>query len=212
MTNLIPDKLRPTTARINLFFGTLAALLLWSGCASTSGDSHTAKPGKSPDKEFATFRLHLEQNDVGMGIGKIQVFRADPVTVVVEKEPFLNEGEIAKARVIQSPLGGHLIQVEYNHRGKMALQLATAPHPGSRIAVWARWTEGRWLGAPVVQHGIEDGTFTFTPDCSFAEAERIVRGLNNMAIKLENQPKPKKIKAADKNKKPPLTEEEEMFK
>ena len=36
------------------------------------------------------------------------------------------------------------------------------------------------------------GAFSFIADCSREEAEHIVRGLNNVAIKLENQPKPPK--------------------
>jgi hypothetical protein len=41
----------------------------------------------------------------------------------------------------------------------------------------------------------------FTPDLSREEADRLVRGLNNVAIKLENQPKPKKAKETEADKK-----------
>ena len=217
MTKRFHCKLWAGTPRINPFFNTLRGscgavaaflLALTVGCKSTD----TAEKPAKPDKEASTLRLHMEENDVGLGVGKVEVFRSSPMKLTVQKTAFVDEGDIAKATLTDSPYGGHLIQIEYTRRGKMALQMATAPHPGRRVAVWSRGTEGRWLAAPVVQRGIDDGIFIFTPDCSRAEAERIVRGLNNVAIKLENQAKPKKPKADEKGKTPKPTEEQEMFK
>ena len=53
-------------------------------------------------------------------------------------------------------------------------------------------TEARWLAAPRISQRIKDGVLVFTPDATREEAERIVRGLNNVAIKLGNKPKPAK--------------------
>jgi len=217
MTKRFHCKLWADEARINPFFkslwtrrGVVAVFLLAFsvGCKTTDTKEKPAKP----DKEASTLRLHMEENDVGIGVGSVEVFRSQPTKMTVQKTAFVDEGEITKATVVDSQHGGHLIQIEYTRRGKMALQMATAPHPGRRVAVWSRWTEGRWLAAPVVQRGIDDGVFVFTPDCSRAEAERIVRGLNNVAIKLENQAKPKKPKTEGKDKKTKPTEEQEMFK
>ena len=44
----------------------------------------------------------------------------------------------------------------------------------------------------MIAQRIPDGYFTFTPDATRAEAQRIVRGLNNVAAKLGNAPKSKK--------------------
>lgn len=226
MTSRLRRKLWSPRAGINLFFilarvrwgGLLAGLLVLggvTGCQSTATaeKKDAANKPENEKKEVSTLRLHLEENDVGLGVGKVEVFRADPMKLIVQKTAFVDEGDIAKARVIESPYGGVLIQIEYIQRGRMALQMATAAHPGRRVAVWARWTSGRWLAAPVVQRGIEDGLFTFTPDCTREEAERIVRGLNNVAIKLKNQAKPPSKSAAKKNaKKAKSNEAEEMFK
>lgn len=227
MTSRLRRKLWSPRPGINLFFnqaqvrwgGLLAALFLLgglTGCQSTdtADKKDAANQPENEKKEVSTFRLHLEENDIGLGVGKVEVFRADPMKLIVQKTAFVDEGDIAKARVIESPYGGVLIQIEYVQRGRMALQMATAAHPGRRVAVWARWTSGRWLAAPVVQRGIEDGFFTFTPDCTREEAERIVRGLNNVAIKLKNQAKPPSKSAAKKKaaKKSKSDEAEEMFK
>jgi len=185
----------------------LAFLVLGGGC-QTGDDAKKEKP----DKEASTLRLHMEENDIGLGVGKIEVIRANPIKLMVQKTAFLDEGDIAKAMVVEPKYGGHQIRIEYTARGKMALQMATAPRPGRHVAVWSKWTEGRWLAAPLVQRGIEDGIFVFTPDCSREEANRIVRGLNNVAIKLKNQPKPPKQKTGGKEKAVKPTEEQEMFK
>ena len=217
MTKRFHCKLWADAARINPFFkslqflrGVVAALVvvLAPGCKTKD----TAEKPAKPEKVASTLRLHLEENDIGLGVGSVQVFRSKPMKLTVQKTHFVDEGEITKATVVDSQYGGHLIQIEYTRRGKMELQMATASHPGRRVAVWSRWTEGRWLAAPVVQKGIEDGVFAFTPDCSREEAERIVRGLNNVAIKLGNQEKPKKPKKEGKEKKTKPTEEQEMFK
>ena len=55
----------------------------------------------------------------------------------------------------------------------------------------------RWLAAPMITRPIENGVIAFTPDCTREEADIFVLGLNNVAIKLENQAKPPK-----KGKKP----------
>lgn len=218
MTKRFRCKLWAVAACINPFFDSLhvlrggaAALVL--GLALGCKTEDTAEKPAKPDKVASTLRLHLEENDIGLGVGSVQVFRSKPTKLTVQKTAFVDEGEITKATVVDSQYGGHLIQVEYTRRGKMELQMATASHPGRRVAVWSRWTEGRWLAAPVVQKGIDDGIFVFTPDCTREEAERIVRGLNNVAIKLGNQEKPKKPKKEGKEKKKAKpSEEQEMFK
>ena len=56
--------------------------------------------------------------------------------------------------------------------------------------------------APIFREPLRDGAFSFIADCSREEAEHIVRGLNNVAIKLENQPKPPKAPKAKAGAKP----------
>ena len=49
----------------------------------------------------------------------------------------------------------------------------------------ARWTETRWLAAPLITKRISDGVFIFTPDASKEETERIVNGLKNVIKQLQ---------------------------
>ena len=56
-----------------------------------------------------------------------------------------------------------------------------------RIAIFSQFGPARWLGAPIYQQKISNGVVFFTPDASRSEAERIVRGLNNVARKLKTK-------------------------
>ncbi|MFM7102508.1 MAG: SecDF P1 head subdomain-containing protein [Verrucomicrobiota bacterium] len=200
-------------------------LFLWLGlglvvaaCASTPEEKAARKAAKEREKQASSLRLHLQTAPETMGSGKVRVLRSEPVTLNVEKDAFVDEGFIKRAQVVET-VGGHAIRVEFTDRGALRLQMATANHPGQQVAVWARWTEGRWLAAPVIRRAIENGIFQFTPDATREEADRIVLGLNNVALELGNQPKPEKAerKRADKEqrwedgKRSRSSKESEMF-
>ena len=190
----------------NLFFGLCMALWM-TGCATGSdgakkkADPDAAPKDAKPEKQASSLRLHMETSSGGVGSGKVQVLRTNTLTFTVERSPFVDEGFIEEARVGEG-IGGHMIYVRYNSQGAMRLQMWTASNPGRHVAVWAKWTEARWIAAPIPPKPLEDGVIVFTPDASREEADRIVRGLNNVAIKLGNQQKPAKApKSAKANAK-----------
>jgi preprotein translocase subunit SecD len=75
--------------------------------------------------------------------------------------------------------GTFFIRIQFDHIGTSLLNATTLANPGRRIAVASQFPGLRWVAAPQIQGRIADGVFTFTPDASREEAERIVRGLNN---------------------------------
>lgn len=172
---------------INTILPPILGMLLAAGCAT--GGSRKEK------KEYSTLRLHMETHPGALGSGKVRVLRSDPITIPIEKDPFLDEGFIRAARVMETP-GGHAIGVEFTERGSLRLQMATSTRPGRRMVIWSRWTEGRWLAAPIVVRGNDSGVLIFAPDATREECERIVHGLNNIAVRLGNQPKPPKESAS----------------
>ena len=194
----------------NLFFGLLMTMAA-AGCATGADAPKKPKDEKEkktqdakPDKQASSLRLHMEATSGGVGSGQIKVLRTNAITLSVERSPFVDEGFIEEARVVEG-IGGHMIYIRYNSQGALRLQMWTASNPGRHVAVWAKWTEARWIAAPIPPKPLEDGAIVFTPDASREESERIVRGLNNVAIKLGNQEKPKKAaktaKAKEKEKK-----------
>ncbi len=200
MISLTGRTMRVRSGRIKSFFGAiLLGAVLSAGAADDLDADKKAKPAKEEksekdvSKQASTIRLHMETDGGGAGSGKIKVLRAAPVSINVEKNAFVDEGFLEKAELLDT-IGGHMILLKFNQQGALRLQMWTVQKTGRRIAIWSRWTEGRWLGAPVAARPLEDGAIGFTPDATREEAERIVRGLNNVAIKLGNQKKPEKPK------------------
>jgi preprotein translocase subunit SecD len=160
----------------------LLAVVLAIGCETTN--SQTKKDKKSK-KENSTLRFHLEMfPDGGDRTMKVQIPRDNPLEFTVEKQPFLDEGEIEQAALLDH-MGSYLIKLQFSRRGAWVLENLTASNVGKRVALQSQFTEGRWLAAPMITRRISDGSFLFTPDATREEAERIVRGLNNVATRLK---------------------------
>src|SRR4051812_11866723 len=137
-------------------------------------------------KEASTLRLHLEVTPDGTDRNEpVPIYRANPIFVNVEKQAFLNEGTITKASVVDV-MGGFAIFVQYDRKGTWLLEQYTTANKGRRIAVMSQFGEVRWLAAPVITKRISDGAFVFTPDATRQEADRIVRGLNNVAKEMQS--------------------------
>lgn len=170
---------------INLL-GPVLLLLILTSCATA---------GSKSEKEIATLRVHLEVNPDGSDRNsRVPIYRAKPILLNVEKSPFVNESDVAQASLVDE-MGGFKIVIQFDTRGTRLLEQFSATNPGKHLAIATQFGEklkqNRWLAAPLISHRIADGTLTFTPDATRGEAETIVRGLNNVAIKNGNQKKPK---------------------
>jgi hypothetical protein len=157
--------------RFNIYL--LVALL---AIGSTTGCKSFGKK-----KEVTTLRFHLEVTPDGTDKnGPVPINRTDPIYVNVENQPFLSEGSITKASVIDV-MGGFAIFIQFDRQGTWLLEQYSVANKGRRVAIMSQFGEVRWLAAPIMTKRINDGTFVFTPDATRAEADRIVRGLNNVA-------------------------------
>ncbi len=171
--------------RFNIYLMLALTLSLACGCSSEA----------SKRKKFvSTFRLHVEMNPDAMGrTEKVQVYRAQPFWMTVEKQPFLTEQLMKEAKVVDV-MGGYALQVQFDRQGSWLLEQYTAAARGKHLGIFCQWctppdeklNQGRWLAAPLVQTHITDGLLIFTPDASREEAEQIALGLNNVAKKAGN--------------------------
>lgn len=162
------------TRRFNLYLLALVATLIAPGCQS------------SHKKEATTLRFHLEVNPDGSDRSKpVPIYRASPVYVNVETKPFLHEDNIVQAAVIDDSFGGFQLKVQLDRKGTWLLEQYTTASKGKRVAISGEFGQARWLGAPILTKRIADGVFAFTPDATREETERIVRGLNEVAKKLQ---------------------------
>lgn len=163
-------------ASINIYL-LLFALIVGAGCKSAEE--------RKRDKERSSFRVHLEVNPDSTGRSSpVPIFRERPVLVNVEKVPVLDEGNIERAWVEDAP-GSFVIKVQFDPSATLLFDGVTASNRGRRIAIFSQFPEPRWLGAPLIKKRISDGIVEFTPDATREEAERIVRGLNNVVKDLK---------------------------
>ncbi len=167
--------------RFNTYLFSICACLFLVACETT-------KEGRQKNKELTVMRFHMEANPDGSERTQtVPVYRQSPVMVHVNKSAFLDEGSVARAALVDGPGGGFVISVQFNQHGTLLLDNITTTFRGQRTVILALFPETRWLGAPQITKRLTDGIYTFTPDCTREEAERIVRGLNNMAKKLKNK-------------------------
>jgi preprotein translocase subunit SecD len=160
--------------RFNSYLALALMFALAAGCKST-------KPRKLKE---ASLRLHLEVNPDGSDRNEpIPVGRQQPFQVNVEKRAFLTEFNIERASVVDT-MGGYSITVQFDKEGTWLLEQYTTANRGKRVAIAAEFGEMRWLAAPVMNQRIANGLLVFTPDTSREEAERLVGGLNNFAVKV----------------------------
>jgi len=179
-------------ARFNTYLLTVTLVAALAGCQSAS---------EKREKQIARLRLHLEAGrDTGDRSESVPISRTAQVLINVDKAPFLDDGQLAAARLVDVP-GGFKIAIQFDERGTWMLEQFSSTNPGKHVAIAAQFgeklKETRWLAAPQLTRRISNGALTFTPDASREEAEEIVRGLNNVAIENGNQPKPEKGKAKD---------------
>ena len=179
--------IQPKGFNIYFLLCAMVVLFLTPGCKTSP---ETQK--KNKEKKLATvLRLHLETRPDNSGHQEtISVLRDNPVKISVQKTAFLNEANIAEADIIDG-IGGFSISLKFDRRGRLLLEQFSTANIGRRIAVYAQFSEGlkeaRWLAAPLVHKRIGDGVLTFTPDASREEAELIVKGLNNVAKKVQGK-------------------------
>jgi preprotein translocase subunit SecD len=154
-------------------------LLLTVGCKSTEE--------KKKAKEASFLRFHIESNiDGTRHNSQVTIYRAAPMILGVEVNAALDEGFMDKVELVTvDEFGNYAIKVSFNEQGAKRLDYLTSSYKGRRLAIQARWTETRWLAAPLITQRITNGNFIFTPDASREEAERIVAGLNNVIAKLK---------------------------
>jgi preprotein translocase subunit SecD len=179
-------KLRAVAFNIYLC-GLALALLAAAGCLGTQAfESREDKP----EHQLTVLRLHIQSSpDRTDRTMEVPVFRASPVLVNINKNPFITEANVTSAEVTDEP-GGFSIRVVFDRQGRWLLESYTAKNLKRRMVIFSSFgPEERWLAAPTIEKVIADGVITFTPDATRDEALRIVRGLKNYAKKMEHDPR-----------------------
>ncbi len=143
-------------------------------------------------KPVTLLRFHVETSPDDTGLNTpVPIGRAQPVLITVERSPFIDERDVAKAELIED-LGVIFIRIQFTRRGRWLLEQYSTSNPGRRCAIYCQFGSpkspvSRWLAAPMFRHPITDGVFVFAPDATKTEAEQIVAGLNRLAKQLTKE-------------------------
>ena len=165
-------------ARFNLYL-LLLVTVLTTACETTEE--------RKRGKEISTLRVFLEAHRGGGGLNSgVTVYRQNPIHLNLEREPFLAEVDLVSAAVIEVP-GGYAIRTQFDGHGALLLEGVTVSHRGRHLAIQSNFGESRWLAAPLINRRISNGELVFTPDATREEADRIVRGLTNVVLKIKKR-------------------------
>jgi hypothetical protein len=172
--------------RFNLYLLLLLAGLFVCGCHTTKKDPKS--------KLLSTLRVHLAATAADASrLVKVEIYRASPVAISLEPDPFLTEANVAKAAIVDIPGGGFDLRIAFDQQGSWLLQQYSAANPGKHFALFSQFglkgKQSRWLAAPAFSHLISNGMLQFAPDISREEAEDLVIGLNNLVKKAEDKNK-----------------------
>jgi len=172
--------------RFNLFLALAVLLAPLCGCEYL----------KHRNEPTGAMRIHIElaaDNAAGsMGAGEtVSVFRSDPISVTIDKDPILTEANLVAAKVISTP-DAPAIEVRFDENGTWILEQYSASNPGRHFVIYGQWgkklKDGRWLAAPLITSRMNYGILSFTPDMSRDEANQFVLGLNNVAKEFQTKP------------------------
>ena len=162
------------TRSYNLYL--LAALLISSlvcGCT-------TAGHKKKEQAKMGTLRVHVATHgNLPDHSQTVKVLRSNPVEVTISGDPILSEGNVLRARVVDTP-GGFAIKVKFDEDSTYILEQNSAANPGGHLVIFGQWpgSTGRWLAAPLITRHVANGVLVFNADCSREEAQKLVDGVN----------------------------------
>ena len=169
-------------ARLNTYLFLLLGIALGSGCQSDKNQK------KAPKKGYNLLRLHIEVNPDGADKSTlVSVGRHASFPVNITMAAFVDEGHLTKVSLFEDAVGGFKIMLQLNRQGAWLLEQYTVSNKGRRIVVSAELEGLRWVAAPLITKRITDGIFTFTPDATREEAEKLVLGLNHTIKKLRSR-------------------------
>ena len=179
-------------SRFNLYLLLSCAALLAAGC-KTADDSKKDTRTKEEKKLTASLHVHISVTPDSMDFSMpVTVFRAQPMTITVDRSPILTEAFISEAKVVDDK-GAFMLQIQFEKRGVWMLEQYTTTQQGKHLVIFSQFgpklKESRWLAAPTITRRISNGVLTFTPDATREEAELIAKGLNNVAEKIRKDEK-----------------------
>jgi hypothetical protein len=116
---------------LNAFF-VVACFALLAGCAAFNG-------GIDPTKEQSTIRLYLEGQKADQTTSGTVAVTRNKYLYTIQREPALDESDVAKVSVIESDDGTYTLQLNMRDHGALLLDMLTASNKGKHIIVFSQF-------------------------------------------------------------------------
>ncbi len=168
-------------SRFPLFNGFLALTMLVSATSCSTSEEYKRS------KQLSSLRIHIEADPGSSDRNSaVAVHRSKPMYLNIDREPVLDESNVSAASIVDQPGGLFAIEVKFDRRGSWILERTTVMYRGKHLVLFSDFgDQARWIAAPQITAKNSGGRLVFTPDATREEAERLVRGLNNVAKKME---------------------------
>lgn len=118
----------------NIYFA-LVCLALAGGCAAI----REVKKETNPKKEQSTIRLYIEGQKADRTTAGTVLVTSNKYPFTIQREPFLDEGDLSKASIVDDPDGSFYIQLVFNDHGTLLLDMYTADNKGKHIIVFSQF-------------------------------------------------------------------------
>src|SRR3982751_4518195 len=94
-------------------------------------------PKSRERNQISTFRVHLEVNADGSDRSKqVQVYRASPFAISIDKSPFITEANVTQATVVDE-LDSFALRVKLDGQGSRLLEQYSTANRGRRFAIFS---------------------------------------------------------------------------
>lgn len=142
-------------------------------------------PGKKDDKPLTQLKIFVETPENDLRTETMRFFQKDPVDIVVDRTPILDETLIEDAAFVNGDYG-YNIRLQFSRRGAWLLETETASSQGRRLVIFATFDETeRVIAAIHIRRRIGTGALEFAPDATMEESQRIVDGLKNVIASIK---------------------------
>jgi hypothetical protein len=120
----------------NIYFALLCLALIVADSGCSTIDKATGRK-----KEETTIRLYLESDKPDSLNNGTVLVTSNRVPFVVQREPFLDEGDLAKASIVNdaSGDGGYMIHLTFDDHATLVLNMTTSANQGKHIIIFSQF-------------------------------------------------------------------------
>jgi hypothetical protein len=127
----------------NIYFALACIVLAAGGCAVMRAITKET----NPKAEQSTIRLYLEGQKADQTTAGTVLVTSNKYPFTVQRDPFLTEGDLSKASIVDDPDGSFYIQLRFKDHGALLLDMYTSDNKGKHIIVFSQFPKPGYKAA-----------------------------------------------------------------